>query len=820
MKKYSWLLVVILLISCKANQSPVGSETRDALFSESHIRDLTSFEGFFNMFWDPGSGRIWLKVDRLNQEFLYVNALKTGIGSNDIGLDRGQLGQERVVKFIKNGPKLMLIQPNYDFRAESENHAEVEAVKEAFATSILWGFQIQEYKPDGYLIDATDFFLQDVQNITGAIKDAHQGKYTLDLHKSGILEEGLKNFPQNTEIEAILTFKGEPEGSYIRQVAPTPENVTVIQRHSLIRLPDEGYARRAFDPRAGFFGFSFYDFATSIDQPLEKKFILRHRLNKKDPSLDQSEPVEPIIYYVDPGVPEPVRSALLEGAGWWNEAFEAAGFINAFQVKMLPEGADPLDVRYNVIQWVHRSTRGWSYGSSVVDPRTGEILKGHVSLGSLRVRQDFMIAQGLLSPFKGDHTDIDKAREMALARIRQLSAHEVGHTLGLAHNYASSVNDRASVMDYPHPLINLTDEGEIDLSKAYDTGIGEWDKIAIRYGYSNLPPLTDEKTGLDKIIREAIAKNLYFISDRDARPTGSAHPYAHLWDNRLNAADELNRMIEVRKIVIHNFGINSIPEGIPFSTLEDVFVPVFLMHRYQLEAASKIVGGLFYTYALRGDGQVITELIPADNQYMALKAIVRTLHPEFLKIPENILQLIPPKALDYYNTREDFKSKTGLTFDPLTVMESTANLSLTLLFHPERAARLVEHHARDQKQPGLVEVIQTVLENTWFQSYSDPYESEINRTVGKLVLEHLIDLYGNENSAGQVKAIALAEIMQLDQWLTGKVKTKNMEEKAHVLFAIESIRRFRENPDLFKSSEIQELPMGPPIGMDPLRCDF
>ena len=819
-KRYSWILIFALMFSCKAHQAPVSSDRLAPQDTVSLYPETKIYEGFFNMYWNPTTGRILLKINRLNQEFLYVNALKTGLGSNDIGLDRGQLGRERIVKFIKNGPKLMLVQPNYGYRAETDNPAEANAVKEAFAFSILWGFQIQGYEPDGYLIDATDFFLQDVQNISGSIEDARQGKYMVDLQKSGIFAEGLKNFPENTEIEVLLTLTGDPKGSYIRQVTPTPEIVTVIQRHSLIALPDTGYSRRAFDPRAGYFGISFYDFATPMDQPLIKRYIQRHRLKKKDPMLEKSEPIEPIIYYLDPGVPEPVRSALLEGASWWNEAFEAAGFINAFQVKLLPEGADPLDVRYNVIQWVHRSTRGWSYGNSVVDPRTGEILKGHVSLGSLRIRQDFMIAQGLLSPFRGDHPDVEKAREMALARIRQLSAHEVGHTLGLAHNYASSVNNRASVMDYPHPLINLTDAGEIDLSKAYDTGIGEWDKMAIRYGYSDFPSLTDEKQALEMIIREAIDRSLYFISDRDARPMGSAHPYAHLWDNQLNAADELNRMIEIRKIVIHNFGINSIPEGTPLSSLEDVFVTVYLLHRYQLEAACKVVGGLYYTYALKGDGQIITELISPEKQTMALKAVLRTLQPEFLKIPENILQLFPPKALDYYDTREDFKSKTGLTFDPLSAAESTADLSLTLLLHPVRTARLVEHHARDRHQPDLLGVLDDVVENTWHQSYSDPYDAEINRAVSKLVLEHLFNLCENENSTRQVKAIALAQIIELDQWLGRKTETRNMEERAHYLYAIEMIRRFSQRPELFKTPEIQELPLGPPIGTDPSGCDF
>ncbi|MBS0001086.1 MAG: zinc-dependent metalloprotease [Cyclobacteriaceae bacterium] len=821
MKKYIWIIAIAgLFIACKAGQPSYIASSEEQIPEQVPARNLTEYPGFINMYWDKNSGRIWLKVNRLDEEFLYITVLRTGLGSNDIGLDRGLLGRERVVKFIRNGPKLMLIQPNYAYRAESDNPAEARAVREAFAFSILWGFQIQEYKTDGYLVDATDFFLQDAQHVTQAIRDARQGKYTLDLQKSGINEEGLKNFQDNTEIEALLTFKGDPEGGYICQVAPTPGLVTVIQRHSMVRLPDEGYEKRAFDPRAGYFGILYYDYATPIDDPLAKRYICRHRLKKRNSAEERSEAVEPVIYYLDPGVPEPVRSALLEGASWWNEAFEAAGYIDAFQVKMLPEDADPLDVRYNVIQWVHRSTRGWSYGSSVVDPRTGEIIKGHVSLGSLRVRQDLMIAQGLLSPFRGEDQDTVKAREMALARIRQLSAHEVGHTLGLAHNYASSANDRASVMDYPHPLISLSDEGEIDLSKAYTRGIGEWDKIAIRYGYSDFTDQMDEKTALEKIIHEAIARNLYFISDRDARPAGSAHPYAHLWDNQLNAADELNRMIEIRKIVIDNFGVNSIPEGTPFSSLEDVFVPVYLMHRYQLEAAGKVLGGLFYSYAIKGDSQVVTEQVPTDNQFMALDAIIRTLLPEFLKIPENILQLMPPKAMGYEDSRENFNRKTGLTFDPLTAIESAANLSLSMLLNQERAARLVEYHARRQEQPSLDTVIRKIIENTWYLTYADSYEAEINRTVSKLVLKHMMELASDTGTAGQVKAITLAEIMQLDQWLSRQLNKKDPGERAHNLYAQELIRRFREQPDLFKPAEVKELPVGPPIGTGPLGCDF
>jgi len=472
-----------MVLSCKTNQPLPQPENPDQK-SSLHFENMKKFDGFFNLYWDNKTGKLWLEIDKLNSEFLYINSLATGIGSNDIGLDRGQFGDNRVVKFVKNGPKIFLLQPNYSYRAISENPFEQKAVNESFAQSILWGFIIKEQHLNSYIVDATDFFMHDTHNVSGSLAYTGQGKYQVDLSKSGINLEGLKSFPENTIVESILTFSGKPEGSYVRQVVPTSEFITVRQRHSFVKLPDPGYSPRKFDSRSGFFGISFFDYAVPFTEPLTKRFIVRHRLEKADPSKSVSEPVVPIIYYLDPGTPEPIRSALLEGASWWNEAFEAAGFKNAFQVKLLPDDTDPMDVRYNLIQWVHRSTRGWSYGHSVIDPRTGEIIKGHVSLGSLRIRQDFLIAQGLLSPYHDGETDLTKAKEMALARIRQLSAHEVGHTLGLAHNYASSVQERASVMDYPHPLIKLNSDGEIDLSEAYDTKIAEWDKQAIKYGYA------------------------------------------------------------------------------------------------------------------------------------------------------------------------------------------------------------------------------------------------------------------------------------------------------------------------------------------------
>ncbi|MEL6653691.1 MAG: zinc-dependent metalloprotease, partial [Bacteroidota bacterium] len=642
-------------------------------------------------------------------EFLYVNSLAAGVGSNDIGLDRGQLGRERVVFFERIGPKVLMIQPNYDYRAVSDNEMERRSVAEAFARSVLAGFTVEAETDERVLVDMSNFLLRDAHNVIGSLKRSGQGNYNLDASRSAIYLDRTKNFPQNSEFEALLTFQGNPEGGYIRSVVPSPEAVTVRQHHSFVKLPDDDYEPRPFDPRSGYISISYQDYATPIDASLTKRLIVRHRLKKKNPKARLSEAVEPIIYYLDPGAPEPVRSALLDGARWWNQAFEAAGYKDAFRVEILPEDADPLDVRYNVIQWVHRSTRGWSYGASVVDPRTGEIIKGHVSLGSLRVRQDFLIAQGLIGPYEAGKEPSGKMLEMALARLRQLSAHEVGHTIGLVHNYASSFNDRASVMDYPHPYISLSDKGKLDFSESYDVGIGEWDKRAIIYGYQDFPAGTQKAEALQEILQETIDQGLLFISDYDARARGGAHPVAHLWDNGKSAAEELNRILALRQQTLANFGEQMIPEGMPMATLEDVLVPVYFAHRYQVEAAVKVIGGMDYTYAVRGDGQTPNRLLPVELQEEALASILATLDPSNLMIPEHILKLIPPRPPGFFRGREHFALHTGFTLDPLAAAESNLHHSLSLLLQPQRMARLVEFSARDQSQLSMQAVLDRLI---------------------------------------------------------------------------------------------------------------
>ncbi len=552
----------------------------------------------------------------------------------------------------------------------------------------------------------------------------------------------------------------------------------------------------------------YYDYATPVQEPILKRYITRHRLEKKDPDAAMSEAVEPIVYYLDNGTPEPVRSALMEGGKWWNEAFEAIGFKNAFQLKILPDDADPLDVRYNVIQWVHRSTRGWSYGSSVTDPRTGEIIKGHVSLGSLRIRQDFMIAQALMNRPYAERDDNDQAMlDLALARIRQLSAHEIGHTLGFAHNFAASTNNRASVMDYPHPDMDIK-QGEIDFSNAYDTGIGEWDKVAVSYSYSHFPEGTEEKAALNQILDGAREAGLRYISDQDARPTGGAHALGHLWDNGASAAEELEQVLALRKLAINNFSAENIRSYEPYSVLEDVFVPLYFFHRYQTEATAKVVGGLDYNYATRGDRQGIWKTVDRQEQLKALNVLLKTLDAEHIAIPREKLPLFPPRAIGYNRTRESFMGKTGVSFDALSAAETAADMTLGLLLHPERASRLIQQKGIDAGQLGLGEVMDAVVEASISSTKRDTYLQAVQNTINYRVLFHLMNLAKHEGVHPQVNAVAYSKIRELRaSLLTSKTGPNAVE-------MVRRIDRFMEKPEDFEVIPVPKIPDGSPIGMD------
>ena len=802
--KRGGVLVLLLCLSLAA-QAQINDK----------VKGMQKFPGFFNFYWDAKSGKIWLEIDKWNAEFLYVESLPAGIGSNDIGLDRGQLGSSSIVRFDRSGPRVLLVAPNYAFRASSSNADERLAVRDAFAESTLWGFEVAAEEDGRVLVDATNFYLRDVHNITQTLQRGQQGNYKLEPSRSAFYLPNTKNFPRNTEVETTLTFTGEPAGQYVRQVVPVPEAITVRERHSFVQLPDAGFKPRVYDPRAGYFGIDYMDFATPITDTITKRFIARHRLQKKDPSAAMSEAVEPIVYYVDRGAPEPVRSALVEGASWWNQAFEAAGYKNAFRVEVMPPEVDPMDVRYNVIQWVHRSTRGWSYGNSLTDPRTGEIIQGRVSLGSLRDRQDLLIAEGLLAPYDGTNAAPPKLMEMVLARLRQLAAHEVGHTLGLQHNYAASPVGRSSVMDYPAPWAKLGPDGVPDLSDAYAKGIGEWDKVAIAYGYQDFAPGTNEQQALDNTLKSAFARGLMYLTDQDARPASSSSSVAHLWDNGRTAVDELANVMKVRAAALRRFGENNIREGAPLATIEEVLVPIYMYHRYQVEAAAKVIGGEDYTFSVKGKGDRNPQIVAPEEQRRALNAVLDTLKPENLAVPESLLRLIPPRPIGYPRTREDFRIRTQPVFDALAPAEAIADHVSGFLFNQERAARLVQFHARDARNPGLSEVIDRILAATWKAPAADGYAGEIQHTVNMVVLTDIMSLAANERAANQVRAIASWKIDQLKTWLnTQRRLTADENQRAFLYYSAEQIRRFQEDPKKMNLTAPQQPPDGQPIGAD------
>ncbi len=792
----NWLLICILALVTNLTY---------AKSIEEFVKDLDSQTGFFTFYYQLSEDKVFLEIDKFDQPFLFQSSLPQGVGSNDIGLDRGQLGGTRLVEFERFGNKVLLKQLNTAYRVSSNNQAERDSIDEAFADSVIAGLKVVASSGSKVLVDYTPFLLSDIHQISNRLAATNQGSFKPDQDRSGVYLPKSKAFPDNTELEALVTFTGTKPGNFVRQVTPSPNNISVHLHHSLVRLPDDGYQTRAFHPYSGFWKMSYQDYSVPIESSMEQKLIPRHRLAKKDPSAEKSEAIEPIVYYLDPGIPEPIKSALYDGAQWWNQAFEAIGYKDAFQIKTLPLDADPMDVRYNVVQWVHRATRGWSYGSSVIDPRTGEIIKGLVTLGSLRVRQDYLIALGLTSPFTNEGASTEKQKQMALARIRQLSAHEIGHTLGLAHNFAASADGRESVMDYPHPKVKVVN-GKISLEEAYDIGMGEWDLHTISYGYQDLPENINEGKYLNDIIAKAHKKGLSYQSDPDSRAFYAANAEGHLWDNGENPLDELANLFEVRQTALSQFGINTIQTGQSLASLQEKLVPIYYLHRYQLEAVAKLIGGVNYQYELKGDfdsPKGISHVVD-EQQQKALDALINTLTMDFLKIPKNITRLITPKVYGETKTRESFNGRTGVTFDAVSAAEASAGFTLSLLLEPHRLNRLAARPIGKKEQLTLVALLNRLIEST-IQQDPNKMTLAIKQRVDHLVLNALMGALEDKVLAPEAKGTIVSRVKKLHKSLSKSRLNPHHEAMALMLDWFVQTGEWKGHFD------VKPLPPGSPI---------
>jgi hypothetical protein len=775
------------------------------------VAGLTRQEGLVPVYVDAAKGRVLVALpapdkDGVAGRYLYVSALKTGLGSAPVGLDRARLGDTQVLAFRRVGGKVLAEYENPRFRAAGAPAAEQAAAREAFATSVVWAGKIEGTLADGRLVvDLSSFLTRDVIGIADALKQAGEPGYKAVADLTLADPAAVKVFPDNVEFEALQTYASDTPGPESRNIAPDAKVITLTVRHSLVKLPEPGFQPRAFDPRSGAFDRVVLDYAAPLDHDIVQRLAVRFRLEKTDPAAAVSTVKKPIVFYVDRAAPEPIRTALQDGAQWWAAAFEKAGYKDAYRVEIMPEGADPLDVRYNVINWVNRATRGWSYGQVISDPRTGEIVKGSVLLGSLRVRQDMLIFEGLVGADESGKGGPNDPIQVALARIRQLSAHEVGHSLGFAHNFAASSQDRASVMDYPAPRVKLTG-GKIDLSDAYGVGIGKWDDFIVDWLYGDGDPTAKAAKA---------QQTLRYTADPEARPVGSGQPHGAIWDDGADPVAELARVLAVRRVALDRFGPQALRPGEAAQALKRKYVPIYLLHRYQLEAAAKVLGGVDFSYAVRGDAAAKADVAPAVAQRAALSGLLAAMTPEALDTPEALIPLLSSGQsgdTDRQYQIEVFDGAGGPVFDALTAADVGAGMVLDALLAPDRLARLTEQHRRDAVQPGVGEVADRLVA----QAFA-PANGRLAEVARRVQTRTVLELAAATRRP-DVSPAAKAEISQRLVDLAVKLKTApgaDPSDRAHRLTLAALLQDKEELVRVLAQTKRRpEAPPGMPIGSD------
>jgi hypothetical protein len=813
------LLLVLPLAACApaATSAPSTAAVPAAAPSAAtsiaaRTAGMQHHEGFIGLHVDPRQDKVLLELPADSTRALLFFSLATGLGSNPVGLDRGADGPSHVARFDRAGDRVLVVLENWSYRSSAgDTTAHARTVAESFPPSTVASLPLLAAQDGRLLVDATDLVLRDWSDVATALQGAGQGSYALARDRSSIHRAYTRAFPRNTEIDAWLTFatSGRP-GPIMREILPDGQAFTVRQHISLVALPGDGFRPRAMDPRVGYFGITFKDYAQPIQQPLEQRWAARHRIRRADPDDPTSPIAEPIVYYVDRGIPEPVRSATVEGARWWEEAFARAGMPGAFVVRDLPAGADPMDARYNVVQWENRNERGWSIGGSLGDPRSGEIVKGMARLDSHRARTDYNLYAGLMG---ADAAAADTA--FVLARVRQVTAHEVGHTLGLAHNYIASTYERGSLMDYPPPRVRLDASGRIDVSQAYDVGPGEYDVWAIRWGYAAFPPAT-EADSLRAILREGLARGYLFLSDADARPDFASDPRTSLWDDAATPEEFLRHQMEVRRVALSAFGERNIREGEPIALLQERFAPVYFMHRFAIGSLAKAVGGMEYANAVRGDGLTATRPVPAARQRAALSQLIAALRPSELAIPDTVVSLLAPRPYGYRGSVELFGSRTSPAFDELGAARTLAQMVVDAVLQRERAGRLVAFSTRGGDALGLAEAIDSLVAATWMRrAPAEPKLAALGRVVQRAVADRLLALAADTMAMPEVRGLAELELRRLASLARDRSARGSDAERAHWLALAGDAQRWLERRETPTPTPALRAPPGDPFGDAP-----
>jgi hypothetical protein len=743
-------------------------------------------------------------ADGVSGRFIYLTQLETGLGSASILLDKSLASNARILVFRRLGKKVAAEIENYKFVAATGSLEEQKTVRESFATSTIWMGDVVDSRPDGsFTIDLAPFLARDDVGAAQALKSGGGGDFKLAPELSAADPTFVKLFPRNVELAAKLTFRSDEPAAEVGNIIPDGRTLTFTLRHSLIALPEPGYLPR-HDPFGYTLGQQQVDFSAPLGSTLVRDLASRFRLEKTDPEAPRSPVKKPIVFYIDRGAPEPIRTALREGVSWWNQAFDAAGFVDAFRVEILPEGADPLDVRYNVVNWVNRATRGWSYGSPISDPRTGEIIKGSVILGSLRARQDMLIFQALVGAGLTGTGDPNDPITAMLARIRQLGAHEVGHAIGLAHNMAASSQGRYSVMDYPAPRVTLED-GAPSLKDAYGAGVGAWDKWVVGWLYG---AKTDAEAA--PLLAQARAQRLRFVADQDSRPVSSGNPEGSLWDDSADPTAELRRMMAVRRVAIARFGQSAIPAGAALADLRRAFVPIWMLDRYQIEAAAKSLGGVNFPYALNREGMSATN-VPGAAQWAALYALLDTLSPGELTVPSRLLPLMSAGfggTSDRQTDIEIIPTAGGPIFDPLKATEVGAVQTLNALLDPQRLNRLEIQRSSDAAIPAPGQLFDALIERSFAGA-----GTEVGR---RIATTSVLALARVQRDSDLSPTLALQLSARLERLAAALKRSSAKDGQGDWSRGLAALLDDREALDkaIADPSRLPRVPPGMPIGMD------